>query len=710
MSTSVNAQIARILEQRRPLTERIKNTQARLLALSGVLDDLEKNRVELVSNDSASRYNGLQEIDFSMLQPEISKFGKELDKLYARFSRETLNIGVVGRARQGKSRLLQSLTGLSAAEIPDGSRQHCTGVRSTIYHRPGTETWGEVFFYTENAFLKEVIAPYYINLGLGKPPVTIEQFVNSSLPSPPDEATQGAQFEHLRKYHERAPFYQKLLQQASPLRIEQSKIPEYVAQHNLQKPEERYDNYMAVREVRIYCPFPNTDAERIALIDMPGLGDTGIGDETRMIQALGEEVDIVLFVRMPKPNGDHWADVDVQLYDTANKALPEIPLSRWSFMVLNQLENGTNTQLCQDLAGSIENQHIYTAQAFIANCADPEKASQQILSPILKYIAQHIAALDKEYIHSHQHHIEDLRVLITETLTKASSVISNTHGRSEELRVFVPLFDSFWKELTFNLEDLLEELEKERKSEDPHFKSALEDSLKRAHEDTGIPSLEDIVRESRSKGAINEAYTRYLRIIRTRLTQHFQALDQGLLLSVQETKNKISDVLKNAGLKTLPIDNDKEFLQELLSLIEKDGGLPTLQEGFSALVEFQLLFRGMVQHRIREKLDILVSDKTDILLPKEPKAEDAMERLETAHGEVLSRIEQPLRDLLWEPSMAKFAVVEDFIDRVLRAESAEREWNFLIDTFKGELWPAEFLWHSLVRKATQEAVQLTMEG
>jgi hypothetical protein len=66
-----------------------------------------------------------------------------------RFSRDTLNIGVIGRARQGKSRLLQSLTGLSAAEIPDGDRQHCTGVRSTIHHSNSVDTYGEVWFHTE---------------------------------------------------------------------------------------------------------------------------------------------------------------------------------------------------------------------------------------------------------------------------------------------------------------------------------------------------------------------------------------------------------------------------------------------------------------------------------------------------------------------------------------------------------------------------------
>jgi len=91
---------------------------------------------------------------------------------------------------------------------------------------------------------------------------------------------------------------------------------------------------------------------------MPGLGDTGIGDETRMIQTLAEDVDFVLFVKMPKPSGDYWADVDVKLYDTVNASLVDLPVKLWSFMVLNQTDKdskyGDNSANCQDLIESIK--------------------------------------------------------------------------------------------------------------------------------------------------------------------------------------------------------------------------------------------------------------------------------------------------------------------------------------------------------------------
>jgi ABC-type phosphate/phosphonate transport system ATPase subunit len=49
-----------------------------------------------------------------------------LEKLQARFSCDTLNIGVIGIMRQGKSTLLQSLTGLGNNVIPAQSGGACT--------------------------------------------------------------------------------------------------------------------------------------------------------------------------------------------------------------------------------------------------------------------------------------------------------------------------------------------------------------------------------------------------------------------------------------------------------------------------------------------------------------------------------------------------------------------------------------------------------
>jgi hypothetical protein len=166
--------ISKIIEKRKPLAHRIERVEGNLKNLSAALHKLEERRNYLSTEvDDSVVVGRLNSIDFSKIQLandlRCASFASELaalTKLKNRFSRDTLNIGVVGRARQGKSRLLQSLTGLSAVEIPDGDRQHCTGVRSTIQHGLNVDTHGEVWFHTERSFLDEVIAPYYEQLRL----------------------------------------------------------------------------------------------------------------------------------------------------------------------------------------------------------------------------------------------------------------------------------------------------------------------------------------------------------------------------------------------------------------------------------------------------------------------------------------------------------------------------------------------------------------
>ena len=54
-----------------------------------------------------------------------------------------------------------------------------------------------------------------------------------------------------------------------------------------------------MKQVKIACPFPVEEIGAIALVDVPGLGDFRLGDESLVIEALGQEVDFILFIRKP---------------------------------------------------------------------------------------------------------------------------------------------------------------------------------------------------------------------------------------------------------------------------------------------------------------------------------------------------------------------------------------------------------------------------
>jgi hypothetical protein len=697
MNHQRTAQIAQIVEKRRPLAENISRVEENLRSLGAALRTLQDHRDRLLDRvEDGAIVGHLQDVDFWQIQVQIAKELEAMAKLKARFSRDTLNIGVVGRARQGKSRLLQSITGLTASEIPDGDRQHCTGVLSTIYHNPTLETHGEVLFHNERSFLEEAIAPYYDQLQLGTSPHSLDEFARESLPPLPRDlygAQTGAKYEHLRRYHSHLEHYRPLLHQPSPRRISQSEIREYVAQ-DTQDGQRVFFNYLAVRQVKIVCTFPNADVGTIALVDMPGLGDTGIGDEVRLIQTLGHEVDFVLFVRMPKSSGDYWADVDVKLYDTAAAALTELPIALWSMMILNQTHagsgNGDNGKNCQDLVETMAEKHLEVVKTLTVNCADSLAVNQDILEGVLEYLTAKIAELDQHYASACQDRLFQLHHRITAELIKARQALGQALQRESQFPLFLRLFDTLWNHLTSGLEGLLRELSHQREAEDLEFKQQVEVAVAACRQDPGIPTLEEIeIRRDRVGGYPN-AYYQYLNEIRAHLSQHFLTLDDGLKQAVERVKSRVADVLiDKGGLGELRPERGSQFLAAIAESLPED--LQKLKLGFRILSEFNLSYRGLIQHRIRQQLDGLNPDKTGLKLSSQGiSAAEVLANLKTLQAEAVYNCETALEDLLIEPNQAAFAIVEEFVDRVLRVEGVKTEWQIFLEEVRSEVWQDEF--------------------
>ena len=696
MATGRTPQITSILEKRRPLARKLAEVESNLKTLALALQDLDKYRSQLLSKvDNLESIGRLQEINVTAIQSSINEELGALGKLKNRFARNTLNIGVIGRAGQGKSRLLQSLSGLSD-EIPTGDRSHCTGVRSTIHHNPNVETYGEIWFHSERSFLNEVINPYYEKLRLGVKPFALDEFAKNPLPPLHQDfsgqAEYGAMYEHFRKYHTNFEKYKHLLREASPHRISKEQIREYVAQ-DAPDGQRVFFNYLAVQEAKIVCSFPNTDVGQITLIDMPGLGDTGLGDAERLIQILGQDVDIALFVRMPRPPRDYWADVDVKLYDTARSALIDLPINLWSFMVLNKTDAtsrmGDNLVYCEDLENSREASHIKVVDCITANCADLQEANQKILDRVLDYLTLNITDLDQQYASACQERLTRLGNYTKLEIEKAKTALGHSAQGDSWFPVFVNLFEQLWEDLTVGLEGLLRELRWHRDAQDIDFKNQVKAAVQKCKEDTGIPSIEDIKVRRSKEAAYGIAYEKYLHEIRAHLSQHFLTLDDGLKQSLEGIKSQVVDILSNEGkLRVLTDKQGSEFLSDIENILPID--LVGLKLGFNILASFNLSYRGLIQHRIRKHLDRLTPDDTTIRLSESPSAQEILVSLQTLHAEALYECESALEELLCEPSQAAYAIVEEFVDRVLRAKDVYKEWLIFLQEVRSDIWSVEF--------------------
>lgn len=713
----VTTRIANIIEKRKPLAQKIEGVEENLKTLSAVLQRLDEHRNYLSKQIGDANIIGkLKEVDFSHIQLAIVSELEALTRLKNRFSRDTLNIGVIGRARQGKSRLLQSLTGLSAAEIPDGDRQHCTGVRSTIHHNPNVDTYGEVWFHTERSFLDEVITPYYEKLHLGAKPLTIEEFANKPLPQLPQNipgyAEPGAMYEHLKRYHSHFERYRHLLKEVSPKITKKHQIREYTAQ-DTNDGQRTFFNYLAVKEVKITCTFPNTNVGKIALVDMPGLGDTGLGDENRLIKALGKDIDFVLFVRMPKSSGDYWADVDVKLYDAARSALVELPINLWSFLVLNQTSpnsnNGDNIKNCHDLSDTIREKYILVEKCLITNCSDKE-ATNKLLEDILDYLTHNIDELDRKYSSACQQRLVEIYESVNAALSKAKIILPQ-HSEDDYLEteeIFSELFGNndsgWWRDITLSLQELRTELWYQRQIPDEQLHEGVIAAIENCEQDKGILSMEmeDALEKINTRIMMSSAfrvYPDYQDELRVLISHKFLSLDESLIRKVESVKNKVVNIFKSKGKLDNLVDTEGSyFFTEIVNLIPEKS--VKLKAGFQVLANFQLSYRGLILPRIRHHLDGLTNispiagqygqilepaDKT-LAVSKDTTAEDILTALEIDYEKAINTIQAALEELLCEPAEAVYAMVEEFIDNVIIQKDIQKEWKSFLRKNRGKIW------------------------
>lgn len=692
-TTDRTARITDIIAKRRPLADKIAGTQENLKSLASALLNLEDNRNQLLTRIDDSTIRGqLQDIDFSSIQL-IEEESKKLNTLKKRLSRPTLNIGVVGLMGQGKSTLLKNLSGLTDNEIPAYKGGACTAVRSTIENKDEAAR-AEVTLHSEQSFLEEVIWLYYDKLGFTDKPTSLDDFAHKPFPEqPPSGATDEARYKRLREdYHGNLERYKELLTPGTvkTLQIRNEEIPDYVIQKRDKDHRLTTFKHLAVREVKIFCPFKNSDAGKIALVDVPGLGDTKLGDEELMLKTLGQEVDVVLFIRRPDGDRYQWEAKDTKLYDMAAKALNN--LAGRSFMVLNHSVRTDNLRACEALQSSIDT--IKVVRCEVADCSNPDDANT-VFDLVLDYLANNIESLDKDYAKSCQESLSHIQAKVKTELDKARNSLGKEAQQNKDAKLFVPLFNQVWKNLRNGLQELLKELRKQRDEVDTNFKEKVDEAIQNCREDTGIPSIEEIEIQANSTGGYPNAYYQYLPEVRAHLSHKFLSLDEGLKLSLEQVKSQVTEVLVNQGrLGGLTEARGSEFIREMAKLLPDQlipGEPSKLKFGFQLLAEFELSYRGFVQHRIRQHLDGLTPNEPATLqLSTSPSAQQVFLNLKTAHAEAVYQCENALENLLSEPSQAAFAIVEEFLDRILRAEDVGSEWQIFLDDVRSEVWPDEF--------------------
>lgn len=701
MPQSRKEHIAQIIQQRKPFLHAIEIVQASLQKRAEALMALEKSQKQIMQSSAASHIRKrIESLPIAGLRQEIEKAIRELEIPKKRFARETINIGVVGRAGQGKSRLLQSLSDLDHQIIPSGSRGHCTGVRSIVQHDPSQQPHGKITFYSEQDLMSEVIAPYYQKLPqLGPMPRSFDNFMANPLPAAQGNGSGGQtqlgeMIRHLHEYQSHARTYRPLLGLA-PQRVSTGEIREYVAQDDVQGTV-AYHKHLAVREAQIVCTFQHPDVGQIALVDMPGLGDTGVGDENRLVQALGEHIDIVLYTFIPGAKRAALQDVDFQLYDTIYQALDGIPLERWSFMVLNHTRDDDNYANCERIqrqvlsgqTGTGENR-LKFVDCLIADCQDQHEAKTIILDRVLEYLGTQMHSLDETYISAWDRRLEILGKAITNLLTQVQQAIGASTEQSTRVTETGRLFDEIWHKFEAALINLRGELAKESSTESAVLKKYFGDKFNICRSDAMLPPPERIEKYLLNFNAPYGAMNLLINEMRTGLTRQFAQID--VQLQLDDMKRKVAETFKQAGNLTTLAENTtgKDFFRVM------EGKMPPemriQQDAFRAFALYELSLQGVFQNLIRKNLNLLDPNRPDFFqFNSTPSAQQMQTALKKARDETINAWQGVVTGWLRLPNEATFAVVSELIDQTLYSEQAEARWKEFYLMHAGLIWVSHF--------------------
>ncbi|NMG21623.1 hypothetical protein [Brasilonema bromeliae] len=713
----IQNQINSVIQKRReqlPLIE-VRIQQAK--DVENALNEMNSALVNLGNHPKATDQLRVYLRDFQQNQFRqwIASSLDQLMNAQARLLRETINIGVSGQARVGKSTLLQTIAGLTEEQVPTGTGIPVTAVRSRLRHST-TYSRAILTLHTFETFRDQILEPYHKELKLSSCPATLADFqsFNYSEQNILSDNTQHSSIvllERLRKMQKALPSYSADLT-GETREVSLEGLRSWVAYPTNE--EEKNPNcprrYLAVRDVLIECRFQATDVENLTVIDLPGLGELDASAEEHHVAGLKNEVDLVLLVKRPVEGLAFWKAEDGKAADILDQARGAIKQRR-DFVII--VVNGDpNSELFKVLLDDITRQanegtadkHYRVLQC---NAKDSSNVRSSLLVPCLEHLAQRLTIMDRQVIESAKSEwlttIQRIQGALKDLRDGLKRQTPDSFSSAEE---FDKLVEKLRKELVVSLEEeiVLKLFQKARNPEEEDTKLIqtirnTSNQIKKWVEEEGFGiGKEKWIRDAyetmmRDKSVVRFALEECNRI-RVHISETYSRIDNYLDTKVQELWSEISCIIyKNTGQLLEGTQDGKESLEKFVEFL-KNGNeqCPSLQKAVKDLLSLNISYRSHFHPRVREKLDSLNYDEMVHNLKRENKL-DEKELFKTMSDLAIQASYETEKALLSEtliPSLILHAAAEQFEDSLIRSGESEREFKRLGRSYRDEIWPSTF--------------------
>jgi hypothetical protein len=722
--------IARILDERRRLLPGIRAEVVRWQAVDEQLATLAA-AVEALRTH-ATTPDGLRDalaLPFAEAREGAAEAVRLLRVLETRFARDTVNVGVSGQARVGKSTLLQSVSGLGDDQIPTGQALPVTAVRSRIFHAPDLRR-ATLRLHSFDTFVTDVVAPYHAELDIAGLPVSPDEFRRWPYPSPEsapaDRPSWVTMLNRLRAMQASFPTYAHHLtggERVVPL-DELRPWVAYPTNAQVQRagqdaqrpgagPVER--RYLAVRDVRIDCPFPHAQVRHLGIVDLPGLGEFAARADQHHVGGLQNEVDAVLMVKRPVEGMAYWGDADARALDLVDSARGFVAQRDFVFLVLNT--GDTSPGLVNALRDHIRGQvNSGDADRFFrvleTDAADTRDVFAHVLSPVLAHLAERMPAMDADTLagtRAELHNVAQRIQALTEDLGRALSSVAQASGsvaedldlRSRRLR----------QDLSGALVGLVTELRQQARAlgEDEDYTDAVE----RAYSGTrewiagGLGVGEQAWRDDALRNMIvDRNSSRYagdeLNRVRVEISSCFEEIDVYFAARVRALWERVAAILAaHTGTLLDGLEGEAALRGFAALLAEASEPCPRLRRAVEQLLTVRLDYRSQLHPRVRAELDGLTLQERDPVTGEQRNrvvVEVSPDGAEQLYSFVAQMAEQAAyltkKALLLRegvtPALVLHAAAEQLEDTMIRSGDSEREFKRLARSYRDEIWPGVF--------------------
>lgn len=391
--------IIRVRNSRIPSVDRAIENLEGCIAAVRKLETMQANCINGTFNADSEIIERIKAISFTSFYTSANAYKEKLNKLKERFSRKNLHISLVGRARMGKSLVIQRITGLDGSVIPSSDGSDCTGTKSIITNSDRPEVCAEITFYSEyelvaiiNTYLENILYNKSMNISSVSQIATLP--VNE-IKLDYSKVKESQYLAHLKKYVENISSFVGNL--GKTITVTKEHIEEYVAQYSHSDFNTKYFNFLGVKCANILTSFPYSDAGKIVLLDTIGIGTTSLGVEGNMLDIVENDSDAIVFMFRPDSLGPRVSQDEIEVIDKISKRVGPEYAKEMLFWVINKVieGKGKNIDYIQGVIEQINSSSFPVSEILQVNCNDKEEVEQKLLLPILEKISSKIEKVDK---------------------------------------------------------------------------------------------------------------------------------------------------------------------------------------------------------------------------------------------------------------------------------------------------------------------------